>query len=288
MIEWLWHLDRYEDRTVEIHAGGGVPFREVRRVLWTVDTAAWRAWFRVIGEDGVAALPYSFDEVRDLKRSEWEPDPPALVVHLRSSGMWVVHKKSVGLEVPKIDHKQDFLALKELMTRDRELFPGDTIAVLNTDDDVPYSEMIAAFQLARAHGYRIALAGGPPSLTSDTPVSTPPGFDASNATALGDSPSVTGALPRADIEAVVKRNMNQLRYCYQRELVKSPKLAGEIKVKFVITKDGSVSSATTKSSTMNSPAVESCLNGRFLRFTFPPPQGGGIVIVQYPFTFSRE
>ena len=30
---------------------------------------------------------------------------------------------------------------------------------------------------------------------------------------------------------------------------------------------------------MKSPAVESCINGRFMRFKFPEPKGGGIVIV---------
>jgi hypothetical protein len=37
---------------------------------------------------------------------------------------------------------------------------------------------------------------------------------------------------------------------------------------------------------MNNPAVESCINGRFMRFQFPEPKGGGIVIVSYPFIFS--
>ena len=80
--------------------------------------------------------------------------------------------------------------------------------------------------------------------------------------------------------------MAQLRYCYQRELTKNPNLGGKITVKFVIAKDGTVSSATTKTSTMNNPAVESCINGRFMKFQFPEPKGGGIVIVSYPFIFS--
>ena len=80
--------------------------------------------------------------------------------------------------------------------------------------------------------------------------------------------------------------MNQIRYCYQRELTKNPALGGKIVVKFVIAKDGSVSSASTKATTMNNKAVENCINGRFMRFKFPEPKGGGIVIVSYPFIFS--
>jgi hypothetical protein len=103
---------------------------------------------------------------------------------------------------------------------------------------------------------------------------------------IGGDPIILGALDKSLIDAVIKRNMNQIRYCYQRELTKNPALGGKITVKFVIAKDGSVSSATTKASTMGSPAVEGCINGRFMRFQFPEPKGGGIVIVSYPFIFS--
>ena len=103
---------------------------------------------------------------------------------------------------------------------------------------------------------------------------------------IGGDPIILGALDKSLIDAVIKRNMNQIRYCYQRELTNNPNLSGKITVKFVIAKDGTVSSASTKSSTMGSPAVESCINGRFLEFQFPEPKGGGIVIVSYPFIFS--
>lgn len=103
---------------------------------------------------------------------------------------------------------------------------------------------------------------------------------------IGGDPIILGALDKSLIDAVIKKNMNQIRYCYQRELNKSPDLGGKIVVKFVIAKDGTVSSAQTKSSTMGNPAVESCINGRFMRFVFPEPKGGGIVIVSYPFIFS--
>lgn len=55
---------------------------------------------------------------------------------------------------------------------------------------------------------------------------------------------------------------------------------------FVIEGDGTVSSAKTKSSTLDNAAVEHCINGRFMRMVFPEPKGGGVVIVSYPFVFS--
>lgn len=103
---------------------------------------------------------------------------------------------------------------------------------------------------------------------------------------VGGDPIVLGALDKSLIDAVIKRNMAAIRYCYQRELTKNPSLGGKITVKFVIAADGTVSQATTKATTMNNPAVESCINGRFARFQFPQPKGGGVVIVSYPFIFS--
>ncbi|MCB9678893.1 MAG: AgmX/PglI C-terminal domain-containing protein [Alphaproteobacteria bacterium] len=103
---------------------------------------------------------------------------------------------------------------------------------------------------------------------------------------VGGDPIILGALDRSLIDAVIKRHMNQIRYCYQRELTKQPNLGGKIVIKFVIAKDGTVSSASKKTSTMNNSAVEQCIVGRFMRMQFPEPKGGGIVIVSYPFIFS--
>ncbi|MBM76635.1 MAG: hypothetical protein CMK59_14610 [Proteobacteria bacterium] len=103
---------------------------------------------------------------------------------------------------------------------------------------------------------------------------------------IGGTPVILGALDKSLIDAVIKRNMNQIRYCYQRELTKNPSLGGKIVIKFFIAKDGSVSRAEVKSSSMGSKVVESCITGRFRRFKFPEPKGGGIVIVSYPFLFS--
>ncbi|MCB9780665.1 MAG: energy transducer TonB [Alphaproteobacteria bacterium] len=102
----------------------------------------------------------------------------------------------------------------------------------------------------------------------------------------GGPPITIGGLDKSLIDAVVKRHMNQFKFCYQRELTKNPSLGGKVAVQFVIAKDGSVSKAKVKSSSLGSQAVESCMTDRFLRLSFPEPAGGGIVIVTYPFMFS--
>jgi len=99
-------------------------------------------------------------------------------------------------------------------------------------------------------------------------------------------PIIMGGLDRSLIDAVIKRKMSQIRYCYQRELQKNPNLSGKLTIKFTIAKDGSVSQAGVKTSSMGNPAVDQCVVQRFYQMTFPEPKGGGIVIVSYPFIFS--
>lgn len=101
-----------------------------------------------------------------------------------------------------------------------------------------------------------------------------------------DSPVILGSLDKSLIDAEIKRNLKQVRTCYQDELSRSPGLRGQLVEKFVIAKDGSVSSAQVKSSTLNDPALESCIGEVFMSMQFPEPKGGGIVIVSYTFVFA--
>lgn len=192
-----------------------------------------------------------------------------------------------AVDLPAVVGAPNVLAVYETLTRAPRQHPGETVALLNTDDDVPYADMIGALQMLRRFGYSVHLAGGPPDPRADAPYTPPPSDIAWDSSAQAGTPTIVGKLPREEVEAVVERNLNQIRYCYQRELRKSPGLKGKFKVKFVIDKDGSVSSSATKASTMRSPAVETCVAGRFLRFTFPKPKGDAPVTVVYPFVFRR-
>lgn len=114
------------------------------------------------------------------------------------------------------------------------------------------------------------------------------GAKAGSGTAVAGDAVVLGALDRSLIAEVVKRNLNQIRYCYQRELARDPGLVGKVVVKFTIAPDGTVSAASVSSSTLSNASVESCLTGRFLRMQFPAAPGGGVVSVSYPFVFTPQ
>ncbi|MFT4621426.1 MAG: Ca-activated chloride channel family protein [Myxococcota bacterium] len=114
------------------------------------------------------------------------------------------------------------------------------------------------------------------------------GSAASAVSVSSAEPVVLGSLDKTLIQQVIKRHMNQLRYCYLRELQKDPKLEGKVVVKMVIAADGTVSQADIKSTTLGNEAVESCVQQRFERMQFPAPGGGGIGIVSYPLVFENS
>lgn len=100
---------------------------------------------------------------------------------------------------------------------------------------------------------------------------------------VGD-PIVRGGLTRAEVDATLVPAFASLRYCYQRELTARPGLAGRMVEGFTINPDGTVSDATTLSSTLDSTAVEACFSQRIQALTFPASSHP--VVVEYPFVFS--
>jgi len=108
-----------------------------------------------------------------------------------------------------------------------------------------------------------------------------------NIRSVAGEPIIMGAIDSALIDAVIKQHMSQIKYCYSRQLTKNPSLGGKLSLKFVIANDGSVSNAQVKSSTLGDEAVDACMVRQFLRMRFPAPKGNGIVVVSYPFHFTR-
>ncbi len=102
-----------------------------------------------------------------------------------------------------------------------------------------------------------------------------------------EDPILIGALDKSEIDRIVKQHLSQIRYCYQKELNRQPSLKGKVVIRFVIAADGSVSRSEVQSTSMNNGVVEACVAERFYRMRFPRPQGGGLVIVTYPFVFNQ-
>jgi TonB family protein len=102
---------------------------------------------------------------------------------------------------------------------------------------------------------------------------------------LGDG-SVRGTLDKEIIRRVVRRHLNEVKYCYQQALSRRPTLEGRLVTQFTIAPTGRVLAAVVQSSTLREVSVEACVVNAVKRWEFPAPDRGGLAMVSYPFTFA--
>jgi len=98
---------------------------------------------------------------------------------------------------------------------------------------------------------------------------------------------VRGSLSKEVIRRIIRRHINEVRFCYEQELNQRPDLQGRVAVKFIISPTGAVQMAAVAKSTMGNARVEQCIAKAVRRWTFPSPEGGGIVVVTYPFVLQQ-
>jgi TonB family protein len=98
--------------------------------------------------------------------------------------------------------------------------------------------------------------------------------------------NVRGSLDKEIIRRIIRRHINEVKYCYEQELTKKPELGGRIMVQFTIAASGPVIASVLQNSTMGNARVENCTVQAVRRWEFPKPLGGGIVIVSYPFVLT--
>ena len=98
--------------------------------------------------------------------------------------------------------------------------------------------------------------------------------------------SCVNCIDKRDVDRVVKTRMDKIRGCYQRALQRDPSLTGEMVIRFEVSGDGSIGSASIKRSSIGNSGVESCVREQFLQMKFPRPTGNQTIQVTYPITFS--
>jgi Ca-activated chloride channel family protein len=92
-------------------------------------------------------------------------------------------------------------------------------------------------------------------------------------------PTVTGDLDVAIIRRYLKRNREKLQYCYEKALLATPALAGEVVLQFTISAEGAVSASTAAGVSGD---VSTCMASVVRGLAFPKPKGGGLVDVRFP------
>ena len=104
-------------------------------------------------------------------------------------------------------------------------------------------------------------------------------------TAVSRAVGAQGSIDKDRVAKVINEHLQEVRACYEKELLKTPSLGGKVSLEWSIDTSGKVTTARTKSSTMNNAGVESCILGRIKTWVFPPARGGHVIIT-YPFQFN--
>jgi hypothetical protein len=95
--------------------------------------------------------------------------------------------------------------------------------------------------------------------------------------------TVRGGIDKEIVRRVIRHHLNEVKFCYEKELMKNQELYGRVVTEFTIAGNGTVLASVVQSSTLANPPVEQCIAGAVRRWGFPKPEGGGIVVVSYPF-----
>jgi TonB family protein len=103
--------------------------------------------------------------------------------------------------------------------------------------------------------------------------------------AIVGRPEAHGALAAEVIRRVVSRHRAEVRFCYEQGLAQNPALEGRVTARFLIGPNGAVGTSMIGASTIQHRGVEQCIAQAVRRWSFPAPEGGGVVTVNYPFVF---
>jgi hypothetical protein len=96
---------------------------------------------------------------------------------------------------------------------------------------------------------------------------------------------IDGKLPGEVVRRIIRQNFGRFRLCYEDGLRANNELSGRVTTRFVIGRDGAVTSVSDGGSDLPDHAVIACVGRAFQRLSFPQPESG-IVRVTYPISFS--
>lgn len=159
--------------------------------------------------------------------------------------------------------------------RSAEAYRAQSIAVGLLPDGITSPGM-----LERLEQYRADAAAGKGAPAAPVATKTAP----SSVTATTSCPDTMkrGTLSKEAVARVVKARRDSLRFC----LARNPGAHGRVVVDFSIAPSGAVCQVGIAESTLNDPQVVDCIARTAASFVFPPPEGGGIADVSYPFVFG--
>jgi biopolymer transport protein ExbD len=171
--------------------------------------------------------------------------------------------------------------LQKLVESQRKATSMDLLAALTVEQDVEVQALTTVLGALAAAGFdEVELTF---DITSpERPVASLGSRDGGVPTVSIGQPSASGDLDKAIIRRYMKRNIQKIQYCYEKQLLQMPSLQGTVSTTFTITAAGGVREAK---GTGVHPAVAACVASVISNIEFPKPKDGGLVRVAYPFTF---
>lgn len=102
---------------------------------------------------------------------------------------------------------------------------------------------------------------------------------------LGKTMTVSGPLALEVVQQTLRQRFGGCRYCYEHALERSPQLTGSVKARFIIERDGTVSSLVDAGSTLRDREMVECVLGIVRETAFPQPESGTVSVFA-PVEFS--
>ncbi len=100
------------------------------------------------------------------------------------------------------------------------------------------------------------------------------------------TPSRERGLERSALMVEIRKLSPRMKECYEAGLRANHALSGKLSVAFQIGADGHVLSATAAEDTLGDALTSSCMIEAVEHMRFPPPNGGGVVNVTFPWIFK--
>jgi len=111
-------------------------------------------------------------------------------------------------------------------------------------------------------------------------------YCAASADELGEFKN--GRLPPEQIQHIIRERYGDFRKCYEGGLASNPDLRGRVTIRFVIERDGHVSTSYVQDNEIPDCRVAQCIRSEMAKSVFPKPDGGGIITVVYPMMFAPD
>jgi hypothetical protein len=186
-----------------------------------------------------------------------------LVLQVQRDGYVIASTAGDRIEIPARGGALDVAALERALGERRAREPERRRFVVAAAEDVPYGEAVRAMDLLLSHGFdQVSLSGSPTS-------------------------GVLGSLSKEAIRRVIRRHIDEVRVCYDAAMTSSGvHFEGRVSVRFIIGPRGAVEEADVVADDTGDPSVGTCIRDAVDGWSFPSPEGGGIVVVTYPFVLQ--